>query len=153
MVALPDVEALAIRLDRDIRRLLGAVRTSVGGARQRFQRERDALRVLAPTARVRAQRSQLLAATRALGRAGRAISESRGTRLAHHVGRLDSLSPLAVLARGYALVRRADDGSIPRRADELAPGDRLGIRLAEAEVEATVDSVRGAERTQNDRGE
>ena len=147
MIALPDVETLAIRLDRDIRQMVAAVRAGVGDARQRLRRERDALRVLAPTARVRAQRSRLLAGTRALGRAGHAIPEIRRSRLAHQVGRLDSLSPLAVLARGYALVRRSDDGVIPRRADELAPGDRLTIRLAEAEVEATVDSLREADRS------
>ena len=46
------------------------------------------------------------------------------------MGRLDSLSPLAVLARGYALARRERDGAILRRASDVGPGDRLRIRLA-----------------------
>ena len=62
--------------------------------------------------------------------------------LAGAAGRLDALSPLAVLGRGYGLVRRARDGAIVRRADQLVPGDPLDIRVAEAEVAATVASVR-----------
>ncbi len=46
-----------------------------------------------------------------------------------------------MLDRGYALVRRARDGAIPRRADQLEPGERLAIRLAEARLEAVVETI------------
>ncbi|MBW2494521.1 MAG: exodeoxyribonuclease VII large subunit, partial [Deltaproteobacteria bacterium] len=62
-------------------------------------------------------------------------------RLAELAGRLDSLSPLGVLDRGYALVRRARDGAIPRSADQLEPGEQLSIRLAEAQLQAVVESI------------
>jgi exodeoxyribonuclease VII large subunit len=52
------------------------------------------------------------------------------------------MSPLAVLARGYAVVRRARDGEVVRRASQLAAGERLAVRVAEAELEAAVESVR-----------
>jgi exodeoxyribonuclease VII large subunit len=58
------------------------------------------------------------------------------------VARLQTLSPLAVLARGYALVRRARDGAIVRTAAQLEPGERLAVRVAEAEFEASVEVVR-----------
>ena len=47
-----------------------------------------------------------------------------------------------VLARGYALVRRARDGAIVRTAGQLETGERLAIRVAEAELEASVEAVR-----------
>jgi exodeoxyribonuclease VII large subunit len=53
---------------------------------------------------------------------------------------------LAVLARGYALVRRADDGAIVRTAADVAHGDRLSIRVAEAELEATLEVARALPR-------
>ena len=71
----------------------------------------------------------------------RAGQAPRRARLAAAAGRLDSLSPLAVLGRGYALVRHAGSGAIVRRAGDVAPGDRLAIRTAEADIEA---EVRGA---------
>jgi len=74
-------------------------------------------------------------------RAGAASAQRGRSRLAELAGRLDSLSPLGVLDRGYALVRRARDGAIPRTTDDLARGERLDIRLAEARLEAVVDAV------------
>ena len=55
--------------------------------------------------------------------------------------RLRSLSPLAVLDRGYALVLNAG-GSVVRSTGQLAAGDRLRTRLSDGEFESTVDKVR-----------
>ena len=62
--------------------------------------------------------------------------------LAEEAARLEGLSPLAVLSRGYAVVRRQRDGAVVRRADQLEPGERLAVRVAEAELEAQVERVR-----------
>jgi exodeoxyribonuclease VII large subunit len=56
-------------------------------------------------------------------------------------GRLDSLSPLAVLDRGYAVVWRTSDGGIVRGTGDVQPGDRVSIRLARALLEATLESL------------
>ena len=52
--------------------------------------------------------------------------------------RLGALSPLAVLERGYGIVRRAD-GAVVRRAADVAAGDALEILLAEGRVKARVE--------------
>ncbi|HUA99772.1 MAG TPA: exodeoxyribonuclease VII large subunit [Terracidiphilus sp.] len=54
--------------------------------------------------------------------------------------RLHSLSPLAVLDRGYALVLAAD-GSVVRAAAQLAAGDRLTTRLADGWFGSRVEST------------
>jgi exodeoxyribonuclease VII large subunit len=51
-------------------------------------------------------------------------------RLQLAVHRLDALNPLATLARGYAIVRRADTGAIVRDARAVNPGDRVHTRVA-----------------------
>jgi exodeoxyribonuclease VII large subunit len=54
------------------------------------------------------------------------------------------LGPAATLARGYAVVQRVPDdgvdGPLPvlRSIDEVGPGDRLRIRVADGAVAATV---------------
>lgn len=55
-------------------------------------------------------------------------------------GHLGQLSPLAVLARGYAIVEDAQH-HILRRAAETAPGEQLRIRLHDGQVDATVTAI------------
>ena len=55
-------------------------------------------------------------------------------------GQLESLSPLKVLARGYALAQDTN-GTIVRSAGELTPGDEISVRLSRGRVTATVTDV------------
>jgi exodeoxyribonuclease VII large subunit len=138
----PDRQALRRMLERDWRRLGQAMARSLERCGARLARERDAVAMLAPSARLAAQRARLRQLARSLERAARARLARYRAGLAEHVARLQTLSPLAVLARGYALVRRARDGAIVRRADQLEAGERLAVRVAEAELEASVEAVR-----------
>lgn len=54
--------------------------------------------------------------------------------------RLRSLSPLAVLDRGYALVLDAD-GTVIRSTGQLTHGDHLRTRLSDGEFSSTVDEI------------
>ncbi len=77
------------------------------------------------------------------GRADRAIghrlrqARSEVTRVA---GKLESLSPLAVLSRGYSLTYDAR-GQLIRNAGEVAPGDRIATRLATGTIDSRVEQV------------
>jgi exodeoxyribonuclease VII large subunit len=83
-----------------------------------------------------------------LREAARACVERGLDRRAHdleHVrARLATLGPAATLARGYAVVQRVpDDGAdgplaVLRSVDEVGPGDRLRVRVADGAVAATV---------------
>ncbi len=147
-MAVPDAADLRRHLARDWRRLLLAVRAVFAHGAQSLERERDALQMLAPSVRLTVQRARFGAAIRALVRVGTASAERGRSRLAQLAGRLDSLSPLGVLDRGYALVRRARDGAIPRTADQVERGERLVIRLAEAQLEAVVESIAALPRSE-----
>jgi exodeoxyribonuclease VII large subunit len=140
-MAVPEAADLQRHLLRDWKRLQRAVQAVLERATLELERERDALRALAPSARLALQRSRLEAAVRALTRVATSRTQHGRALLAALSGRLDSLSPLAVLGRGYALVRRSRDGAIVRTAKQLERGERLAIRVAEAQLEAVVDSV------------
>lgn len=60
------------------------------------------------------------------------------SRLATALGRLDALSPLAVLARGYALCWTDDRATVIRRASQVQPGDTVRVRLGEGELRCNV---------------
>jgi exodeoxyribonuclease VII large subunit len=62
--------------------------------------------------------------------------DREGERFSVAAGKLDSLSPLAVLARGYAIAFD-ERGQIIKRADDAKEGERVRIRLAEGEMDCT----------------
>jgi len=55
-------------------------------------------------------------------------------------GRLESLSPLAVLARGYAVCWTADRSAIVRSADSVREGDTVRLTLSRGELGCKVES-------------
>jgi exodeoxyribonuclease VII large subunit len=69
------------------------------------------------------------------------VEQARG-QLSRVAARLDALSPLNVLGRGYSIATRAD-GRALRRATEVQPGDDITLRLHEGRVLASVKSVLG----------
>jgi exodeoxyribonuclease VII large subunit len=59
--------------------------------------------------------------------------------------RLESLSPLGVLGRGYSLTQRLSDGLLIRDAGQLAPGDMLSTRFAKGQAVSRVDAINSGE--------
>lgn len=111
--------SLRVRLERARLRLDGLAR------RRPFRRPHDRLHDLA-----RGLDELSARATRALAnRASRARD-----RLAALAGKLDSLSPLQVLARGYSLTQREPDGALVTEASQVRPGDRIRTRLQHGEL-------------------
>ena len=55
--------------------------------------------------------------------------------------RLETLSPLAVLGRGYAVCWTADRTRVLRAASDVQPGDSVRVTLSRGEIEAKVSST------------
>ena len=83
--------------------------------------------------RARLERSDVLDSL-----AARRVATARAS-LAATGAALGVLGPQATLDRGYAIVRRADDGRIVRDPSDAAPGTRLALRVAHGELPATAD--------------
>ena len=138
----------SLRLSAQRSRMKAAIRGLALGMKHRVERMKSGLeptgRALMRASRMGPMRSRerLELASHGLVRVIPGMRERERARLARLAGRLDSLSPLGVLDRGYALVRREDDGAIVRRADEVGAGDRLEIRVAAAEITSVVENVR-----------
>lgn len=61
-------------------------------------------------------------------------------RLERDAGRLDALSPLGVLSRGYAIAFTAD-GKVVRTAADAQPGDRVDVRLHQGKLRTRVEET------------
>jgi len=91
-----------------------------------------------PQHRVTAAAQRCRFASERLERAIHRRIERLSHRLAITNRTLRSLSPLATLDRGYAIVARADDGHIVTDSSTVAAGTGLSIRLARGGLTATV---------------
>jgi exodeoxyribonuclease VII large subunit len=63
------------------------------------------------------------------------------SRLATIGGKIESLSPLAVLARGYTITQDARTGQVIRRANKLRVGQTIVTRFSDGMSTSEVKSV------------
>jgi exodeoxyribonuclease VII large subunit len=79
-------------------------------------------------------------ATQAASTMNRLMLE-RASRLATIAGKMESLSPLAVLARGYTITKDAETGTAIRAADQLLLGQLIVTRFAIGEAVSKVEAI------------
>jgi len=94
-----------------------------------------------PTVKLVVARRRLDSAQECIERLAVTTISGRQTQLQHAWARLQALSPLAVLSRGYALVY-GPDGTLLRSAADVNPGDTLRARLATGSVDAQVTATK-----------
>lgn len=133
----------AQRLDEAERRLRNVLSAAVGLRQQRVQRLELRLTACHPRTRIEQMRSLCARIADRSETAIRRRTERAGNRLRIAARALQSLSPLATLDRGYAIVMDAS-GTILRQATQTRTGERLGIRLAQGSVQAEVTDVEPA---------
>jgi len=76
-----------------------------------------------------------------LATAMRRVLERAREQVARAIQTLDTLSPLATLARGYAIIENPVSGVVVRAAGEVRPGDRVRARLARGLLDCRVEKV------------
>jgi len=125
------VDELSHRLTRSTRRSLGARERQIHEWRLRL----EALDLGRRLARVR---TRLTEARGGLAAGGRATHRAREARVRVAVGRLESLSPLAVLARGYAVCWDEEQKQIIRDAATVSPGQQVHVKLDRGSLDCEV---------------
>jgi exodeoxyribonuclease VII large subunit len=105
--------------------------------RRRLQLERQ-LSTYDAGRRLASIRTRLVASRGRLETAVRRRQHRAAAQLGNVAGRLDTLSPLAVLGRGYAVAWNADRTRVVRDAASVAPGDTIHVTLSRGEIDAKV---------------
>jgi len=101
--------------------------------------ERRALRL--PLERVRELERRLDEGGERLHRAANQRLKQLRERLQAQAARLETLSPLNVLGRGYSLTRREADRAVIRSPDQLRPGERLVTDVAQGRIVSRVEEL------------
>jgi exodeoxyribonuclease VII large subunit len=71
------------------------------------------------------------------------MTRGRQIELEKGMARLDALSPLAVLTRGYSITQK-QTGEIVRDSKQANIGERLNIRLSKGRLQAEVSQIEEA---------
>jgi exodeoxyribonuclease VII large subunit len=137
----PAAEELAADLRQVERRLAAALRSRAGSARLNLDAiarhaifRRPYQRVFDLAQRLDELDARAWRAVRGALRHARQQSDTMA-------GRLESLSPLAVLGRGYSLTQRTADGQVILAAAELVPGQEITTRFARGQTISRVEQV------------
>ena len=143
-IAVPDMSEL-------LRYLRGTENGMAQSVLHRLEREERRLKALTekrvltdPLAFVQDRRLQLDYMQDKMTSAARTHWDREARRFAGAVAKLDALSPLKVLGRGYAMAR-TEEGGILRSSAQVRPGDRIELRLAQGSLGCRVEEVEGEE--------
>lgn len=117
--------------------LCGAVLNNIKKLRVELGHMTDKQPMRNPQLRINDERLGLDQSLRNLERAYKAVLKLKEKELAVRASRLDGLSPLGVLGRGFAVVKNGE--TILKSVKQAKSGDRLGITLADGEICAIVE--------------
>jgi exodeoxyribonuclease VII large subunit len=138
-LVVPDQRQLQRQLLTILRNLHNHVLRTVQGARERLSRDTRALRH--PRQALQARQLRVDELSERLQRATTGELRLMRQRLRGVTERLQALSPLAVLERGYSITRRAADGDVVRDATTLHPGEILSLTFAHGAARVRVEDA------------
>ena len=136
-LAVPDQNDVAVQLRQISGRMAQAMGRRLEAARRELDRASQCRALQNPMNYVDDKR-MLLDYQREKLAAGLTASLSREReRFAALASKLDALSPLKVLGRGYAIPQK-EDGGVVRSTTDVIPGDALRLRVVDGEISCQV---------------
>ncbi len=140
-LAVPDREALQQNLDERSAAMAAALRRQLKAARQHLKVLSASPALQSPAGYLHQRDIALeMLKNRLISAQNRNLSRKQ-QRYVQCVARLDAMSPLKVLTRGYALAETGE-GELVRSVRQVTPGDSITIRLSDGAVTADVTSVK-----------
>jgi exodeoxyribonuclease VII large subunit len=140
-LAVPDQDMLRQTLDAMSEAMASAMNRQIKAARQH-------LRVLSDSPALKSPKSYLLQRKNSVESLKNRLVSAQKHQINVHAKRfvaitakLDAMSPLKVLSRGYAMVQQ-EDGKIIRKIEDVAAGDCIRVTLEDGYFNATVQNLK-----------
>ena len=139
-IAVPDREEMLQQLDELSQKLLLKLEGRLSEATAALERLRSSPVLVDPLRSVELRRQRLERQEVLLGAACEQMLHRQERRIAAAAASLEALSPLKVLARGYAVVRDESGGTVVS-VRQTGEGSSLSVRLSDGELACTVDRI------------
>jgi len=135
------IQGHAQRLDELVGSIGWSLRHSLSVVRQRVMAAGHDLRLSSPLSRIRGAAALVPQLVKRIGQSAHSVLSFRRQAVRSLVATLDSLSPLAILARGYSILQTVPEGAVVRRAGDVTVGTDVRARLAEGQLLCRVRDV------------
>lgn len=145
-LAVPDREEMRAALAQLTRRLCGSVQAGLDDRRQMLDALASANVLQNPSAWLSPRRQALRNTVQSLTHSAERRILNEKNELAALSARLDAMSPLKVLSRGYAIVSD-ENGKVIKRTEDAKPGDVLTARVEDGAITVQVQKTEKREMT------
>ncbi len=136
-LAVPDTQELKRKLDHVIQRITAVLQTRIGAWRKQIGQLSIRRVLLSPTASLDDRRMRLATVSETLERIMRFRTAEKKQTLQKLSSVLAAVSPLKLMARGYAAVF-SDRGDPVRSVRDVSVGERISFRVADGAIDASV---------------
>lgn len=144
-LAVPDQDALRQSLDEMNGTMLNIMQQKLTAARRQITILSGSPALQSPDVYISQRRNNLkVLVDRLLSTEKLCISRCK-QRFLSNTAKLDAMSPLKVLTRGYAMAE-GEDGSVVRSVEQVTVGDRIHILLSDGKLESKVIGIKENER-------
>ncbi len=134
------------RLDDLAERSARCLTSAIARCRHDLQAAERRLQHAHPRRRIAEQRGSLGLLERRLDQAGRALLAHRRRAFDGLASKLDALSPLKILERGYSLAR-GPDGAVLTSTRGLSPGEPVTVVLRDGDLATRIEEIRARAKT------
>ena len=136
-LAVPDQDTLLQSLDSMSMAMAASLTRQLKGARQHLDVLSKSAALQSPTGYLDQKRKTLELLQNRLVSAQSRIVDRKKQQFVANVSKLDAMSPLKVLTRGYALAH-TDDGTLLKSVSQVEAGDRIVVDLSDGKLTASV---------------
>ena len=136
-LAVPDQDALRQTLDDMQSAMAAAMQMKIKRAGERLESISNRPVLKSPLASFESRKKALELLEKQLIAAQSGVVAKNRQRFVAQVSKLDAMSPLKVLTRGYAMVAR-EDGKIVRSVHDVKPREPIAVRVSDGTIVATV---------------
>ncbi|MGX7107655.1 exodeoxyribonuclease VII large subunit [Hutsoniella sourekii] len=144
-------QAYIQQLDLANQRLEQAQDRYLNQQQQSLAQLKHRLTLQVPTRRIQAGQEAVQLAQRQLHQAKNHYFQAQSDHLAKQAGLLEALSPLKILARGYAVVQEGDQ--LVRSIDQLRVGQTIDIQVRDGQATAQVQALQAGQLSSTNRNE
>ncbi len=140
-LAVPDQAALLQSMDSAASAMASYLTRQLRNSRQRLNTISRSPALASPTGYLKQREANLEHLKTRLIAAQSQQLQRRRQRFVGCTAKLDAMSPLKVLTRGYSIVHN-DDGSILRSVSQTEPGREVRVTLTDGSIHAVVSSIK-----------